>query len=171
MGGAIMLKNLRIPIQIKKVKYPDGKEELKATVPMNLLFEKDFNAVWLEEELVKFERRYTYLLTCLQSLLESIRSKKQKNGRVLLYWEIGNKIIEFMEQNKNTGLFLENLTKSLTRDVGVSEKIIMRCKRFRVLYPDVTKVDPRRSFDSYVASFEKGYIPEKRQSKKKSKTS
>jgi hypothetical protein len=55
------------------------------------------------------------------------------------------------------------------RDVGVSDKIIMRCKRFRILYPDIKMVDPDRSFDSYVASFEKGYISKKKQSKRKEK--
>lgn len=161
-----MSKNIMIPIQIKKVKDPNGGEELKATVPMNLMFEKDFNADWLEEELIKFERRYFYLLTCLQSLLVSIRSRRQKKRRVFLYWEFGNKIVEFTEQNKNSSLFLEKLTKSLARDIAVSDKIIMRCRRFRLLYPDVTKVNLSRSFDSYIASFEGGYIPDKRRSKK-----
>jgi hypothetical protein len=46
----------------------------------------------------------------------------------------------------------------MERDVGVSDKVITRCIRFRALYPDVAKIDPTRSFDSYVAAFEGGYI-------------
>ncbi len=161
-----MHKNIIIPVQIKKVRDPNGRETLKATVPINIMFEKDFDAKWLEDELTKFERRYFYLITCLKSLLESLRSKTWKDKRVLLYWEFGNKIVNFIEQNKNTPLFIENFTKLLIRDVGVSNKIIARCKRFRLLYPDVTKIDPNRSFDSYVATFEGGYIPNKRRSRK-----
>lgn len=161
-----MNEKAMIPVQIKMVKDPKGRETLKATVPMNIMFEKDFDAKWLEEELLKFERRYFYLTLCLKSLIESLRSKTQKNRRVLLYWEFGNKIVNFIEQNKNTPLFMETLTKSLVREVGISDKIIMRCKRFRLLYPDVTKIDPNRSFDSYVATFESGYIPGKRRIRK-----
>jgi hypothetical protein len=159
------MKNIRIPVQIKNVKDPRGKETLKATVPMNLIFEKHFDAKWLEQELAKFELRYLTLIDHLKGILKSLRSMKQKNGRVLLYWEFGDKIIEFLEQNKENPLFLENVIKCLVRDVGVSEKIIMRCKRFRLLYPDRKMIDPNRSFDSYVASFESGYIPKNRQKK------
>lgn len=156
-----------IPVQIKKVKDPNGREVLKATVPMNLIFEKDFDAKWLEEELKKFEKRYFALVKDLKDLLQVIRSQKRKEGRVLLYWKIGDRMLKFIEQSKNNPFFLESFTKSLVRDVGVSDKIIMRCKRFRVLYPDVTKIDPDRSFDSYVATFEGGYISKNRQRKGK----
>jgi hypothetical protein len=162
-----MNEKLIIPIQIKRVKDPDGKEALKATVPMNIMFEKSFDATWLEEELKKFERKYFYLITCLKSLIETIRSKMNKNRRIFLYWEFGNKLVNFIEENKNASLFIETLTKSLIRDVSISSKIIERCKRFRLIYPDVTQIDPKRSFDSYVSSFEGGYIPYKRRSEKK----
>ena len=162
-----MFKNVMIPVQIKKVKDPKGKEELKATVPMNLIFEKNFNAKWFEEELIKSEKRYFALVKDLKHLLQELRSKKQKSGRVLLYWKFGDRIVKFIRQDKNNPLFLESLTKSLVRDVEVSDKIIMRCKRFRVIYPDATKIDPNRSFDSYVATFERGYIPKSRQKRMK----
>lgn len=157
-----MLKNVIVPVRMKRVKDPSGTETLKATVPMNLMLEKDFDAKWLEEELIKFERRYFYLLTCLRSLLESFHSTKYKHSRLLLYWEFGNKIVEFIEQNKNGVLFLESYIKSLTRDLEISEKLIGRCKRFRLLYPDVTQINPNSSFTSYVAAFEGGYISRKR---------
>ena len=162
-----MDRKIIIPVQIKKVRDPKGKETLKATVPMNLLFEKDFDAKWLEEKLGRFELSYFTLVNDLKEILKLLRSMKQKNGRVLLYWKFGDKIIKFLEHHKKDPLVLENVTKSLMRDVGVSDKIILRCKRFRLLYPDIKMIDPTRSFDSYVASFEKGYIPKNRQSKKK----
>jgi len=164
-----MSTKIIIPVEIKKVRDPRGKETLKATVPINLLFEKHFDAKWLEEELAKFELSYFNLVNDLKEILEALRAMKQKNGRVLLYWKFGDKIVDFLEQNKNGPLVLENATKSLIRDVGVSDKIIMRCKRFRRLHPDSKMIDPTRSFDSYVATFEGGYIPKSRQRKRKEK--
>ncbi|MBA7715958.1 hypothetical protein ES703_125017 [subsurface metagenome] len=160
-----MFKNVMIPVRMKKVKDPSGREVLKSTVPMNLMFENDFDAKWLEEELIRFEKRYFALVKDLKDLLQVLRSKKQKNKRVLLYWKFGYRIVRFIEQDKNNPLFVESLTKSLVRDVEVSDKIIMRCKRFRLLYSDVTKIDSNRSFDSYVATFEGGYIPKSRRRK------
>lgn len=160
-----MFKNVVIPVRMKKVKDPSGREVLKSTVPMNLMFENDFDAKWLEEELIRFEKRYFALVKDLKDLLQVLRSKKQKNKRVLLYWKFGDRIVRFIEQDKNNPLFVESLTKSLVRDVEVSDKIIMRCKRFRLLYSDVTKIDSNRSFDSYVATFEGGYIPKSRRRK------
>jgi len=158
-----MGRKIIIPVQIKKVKDPRGNETLKATIPMSVIFEKDFDAKLLEEELPRFELRYFNLVNDLKEILKSLRSMKQKNGRVLLYWKFGDKIVEFSEQNKNEHLVLENVTKSLVRDVGVSDKILTRCKRFRLLYPDSKMIDPTRSFDSYVSTFERGYIPKSRQ--------
>lgn len=162
-----MSKNIMLPVQIKKVKDPNGRVVLKSTVPMNIIFEKDFDAIWLEKELLNFEKRYLYLITCLKSILESIRTKKHERWRVLLYWEFGNKIVEFVEQNKKTTLFLESITKILSRDVGTSYTMIRRCRRFRLLYPNVTNVNPNKSFHSYLASFERGYISKKKQAKKR----
>lgn len=82
-----MFKNIMIPVQIKRVKDPNGREVLKATVPMNLMFEKDFDAKWLEEELVKFEKRYLKLVKNLKEFLKILHSNKQKKGRVFF---IGN---------------------------------------------------------------------------------
>ena len=160
-----MHNNIMIPVQIKKVRDPDGKETLKATVPMNLMFEKDFDAKWLEEELSKFELNYLTLVNHLKDILKSLRATDQKEGRVLSYWRFGDKIIEFLEQNKNNPLFLENVTKSLMRDSGVSDRIVQRCRRLRLLYPDSTMIDSTRSFDSYVSTFEGGYISKSRQHK------
>ena len=61
MGRTIVNEKVKIPVEIKLVKDPKGKGKLKATVPMNVMFDKDFDAKWLEEALVKFERGYFYL--------------------------------------------------------------------------------------------------------------
>ena len=155
-----------IPVELRKVRDPNGKETLKATVPVNLMFEKGFDAKRLEDELSKFERRYFYLITCLKSLLGSIRSKTDRDKRVFLYWEFGNKLVNFIEENGDSPLSMGTFTQSLARDLGVSDKIITRCKRFRLRYPDVTQIDPNRSFDSYVKGFEGGYASPNKLSKR-----
>jgi len=162
-----MHKSVMIPVQIKKVKDPKGKEELMATVPMNILFGNEFNAKWLEENLKKVEISYFSLVKKMKNIYEKIHSSRNKNKRLLLYWKFGDEIIKFLEKNKEDSIFLEKFIRSFSKDVGISKNMIMRCKKFRLLYPEVQKIDLNRSFDSYVATFEKGYLPENRKRGKK----
>jgi hypothetical protein len=150
------------------VKNSEGKETLKATVPMRLIFEEGFDAKWLDREIKRFEGKYLRLVDTLNGVLKSIKSKIRKD-RVLLYWKFGDEVLTFMDENQNGVLFLDNATAHLIRDTSASEKLINRCKRFRVLYPDISKIDPIRSFDSYVATFEGGYISAKRKQSKEHK--
>ncbi len=161
------MKNIRIAVQIKKAKNSEGKEILKASVPMRLMFEKDFDAEWLNSELKKFEEKYVELVDNLKTISKEIKATRAK-GRVLLYWNFADKAFKFIEQNEKGVLFLENVTRYLVRDVGVSDKMLTRCRKFRLLYPEISKVDPNKSFDSYVSTFEGGYISAKRKQERKS---
>ena len=155
------MRNIRIAIQVKKAQDAGGKEILKASVPMRLMFEQDFDAEWLNGQVKNFEEEYVKLVASLKNISKQVKSARGK-GKVLLYWKFGDQTIKFMEQNEKGVLFLDNVTRNLMRDVGISDKMLTRCKKFRLLYPDISKVDPNRSFDSYVSTFEGGYISAKR---------
>ena len=163
------MKNIRIAIQVKTAQNSEGKETLKASVPMRLMFEKDFDAEWLNRELKKFEGKYVEQVDKLKAISREIKSTRAK-GRVLLYWDFGDKALKFIEQNETGVLFLENVTRYLVRDVGVSDKMLTRCRKFRLLYPEISKVDPNKSFDSYVSTFEGGYISAERRQERKVET-
>jgi hypothetical protein len=158
------MNNVKIAVQVKEVKDADGKEVLKATVPMTLMFGRDFDAKWLNEELKKFEDKYLRLVDSLKSILNLIKARERK-GKVLLYWMFGDEIYEFTEHSRDDALFLENPTAHLKRDTGISEKMITRCKKFRLRYPDINEMDLSRSFNSYVETFEGGYISARRKQK------
>ena len=155
------MKNIRIAVQVKKASNSQGEEILKASVPMRLMFEKDFDVEWLKTELKKFEEEYIKLVTNLKNISKQVKSTQGK-GKVLLYWKFGDATFKFIEQNAKEVLFLENITRHLVQNVGVSDKMLTRCRKFRLRYPDISKIDPNRSFDSYVSTFEGGYISVKR---------
>ena len=163
------MKNIRIAVQVKKARNSQGEEITKASVPMRLMFEKDFDAEWLNSELKKFEEKYVTLVNNLKDLSKEIKSIHGK-GRVLLYWKFGDETFKFIEQNEKRTLFLENVMRHLVRDVGVSDKMLTRCKKLRLRYPDMSKVDPNKSFDSYVSTFEGGYISVKRKQERGSES-
>jgi hypothetical protein len=160
------MKDAKKVVQIKQVRDTNGNEVLKATVPMNLIFQKDFDAKSLNEELRRFEDKYLKLVESLKNILSLIKARERK-GKVLLYWMFGDEIYEFTEKSKDGTLFLDNLTKYLTRDTSTSEKMINRCKKFRFRYPDINDVDPSKSFNNYIETFEGGYISAKRKQERK----
>jgi len=162
------MRNIRIAVQVKKISNSQNEEILKASVPMRLMFESDFDLEWLNSELKKFEERYVGLVDNLKNLAKEIKSIQAK-GRVLMYWKFGDETSKFIEQNGKGILFLENATRHLVRDVGVSDKMLTRCRKFRLLYPDISRIDSNRSFDSYVSTFEGGYISSSRKKKIKAK--
>ena len=155
------MRNIRIGIQVKKAENSDGKEVLKASAPMRLMLEKDFDAEWLKTELKIFEEEYIELVTNLKNISKQVKSTRGK-GKVLLYWKFGDETVKFIEQKEKGALFLENVTRNLVRDVGVSDKMITRCRKFRSLYPNISEIEANRSFDSYISTFEGGYISSKR---------
>lgn len=160
------MRNIRIAVQVKKTENSEGKEILKSSVPMRLVFERDFDAEWLKNQLKKFEEEYVKLVSNLKNLSKQIKSAQGK-GKVLLYWKFGDEAFKFTEQNEKGVLFLENMMRHLVRDVGVSDKMLTRCRKFRLRYPAISKIEPSRSFDSYVSTFEGGYISEKRKQERK----
>jgi len=163
------MKNIRIAVQVKKARNSQGEEILKASVPMRLMFEKDFDAEWLNSELKKFEEEYVKLVGNFKNLSKQIKSAQGK-GKVLLYWKFGDEAFKFIERNENGVLFLENVTRHLVRGAGISDKMLTRSRKFRLRYPDILKLDPNRSFDSYVSTFEGGYISAKRRQERKSES-
>lgn len=153
------MNSYKVAIHMKKLNDAQGVETLKATIPAKVAFEKDFEAEKAKEELERFENKYIRLVDNLKCILKLIRSNRRRQGKVLLYWMLGDEIIQFMEHNQNGTFFIENLTTHLVRDAGISDKMINRCIKFRDYHPDISKIEVGRSFDSYVATFEKSYIP------------
>ncbi|MEW5947121.1 MAG: hypothetical protein AB1742_13070 [bacterium] len=152
-----MISNAIIPVQIKRVKDPFSNETIKATVPMNVVFEKDFDAKWLSNELKKIEDDYFNLVKYIRGTVLLLNSAESDKSSALLYWKIGDAIIRFNESYRSNPLVLCGYTKSLSRDAGVSEKTITRCKRFRLLYPDIANINTNKTFHGYVALFERSY--------------
>jgi hypothetical protein len=155
------MRNIRIAVQVQKKVDSEGNETFKASVPMRLVFEKDFDIAWLNTELKKFEKEYTNLVTSLKNIIKEIKSTRGK-GKVLLYWKLGDEIVNFMEYNERGALFLENMMRHLARDTGVSVSTLTRCKKFRLCYPDISTIDQDKSFNSYLSLFERGYNSVKR---------
>lgn len=160
------MRQLKIGFKIQKIDSPEGKGTFTATIPLASIFEKEMVTHDIKASLKALERDYTSLVDDLLDIVSTLRSPNALEPRVLLYWQFGDRIEQYEKKYEDSIFFLDGMTKHLVRDVGVSEKILNRCRRFRKLYPDKDKIDPRISFDRYVSSFEGGYISSKRKRKR-----
>ncbi len=160
------MTQLKIGFKVQKIDSPEGKETFTATVPLASIFEKEMVAHDMKTSLKALEHDYTALVADLLDIASALRSRSASEPRVLLYWQFGDRIQQYENKYENSLFFLDGMTKYLVRDVGVSDKMISRCRRFRRLYPDRDRIDPNLSFDRYVSSFEGGYISAKRKRKR-----
>ncbi len=160
-----MNKNFSIAVKIKRISDSKAKQKYVATYPMKAIFKQNYNQEEFSDLLKQYESDYEKLVSDITLYFKKIHSKSKRVGKVVLYWSIGDKIVNFLDKYKDSVIFPDSLTKTLSRDAGVSDKIILRCRRFRLLYKDVSKIDKRRSFNSYVGEFEKGYLSRQRKGK------
>jgi len=147
---------MMISVRIKRIEQPNGKEIFRASVPARILFDKSFDGNTLQDELKKIEVEYFRLITSLKPIIDKIRVKKIPE-KVLLYWDLGDKVYRYEKLNKRRKFTLESPTKHLVRDLGISENLVRRCRLFRTIYPSRSMIDPRRPWTSYLKTLEKGY--------------
>jgi hypothetical protein len=153
---------IKVGVRIKRIEQPNGEEIFRASVPAKILFDKTFDGNTLQDELKKLEVEYSQLITHLRKIMDVIRMEKTPN-KVLLYWDIGDRIYRYEKLNNRRKFKLESPTKHLIRDLGISKNLVRRCRLFRITYPDIRMIDPQRSWTSYLKTLEKGYkkTPEK----------
>jgi hypothetical protein len=164
---AIYMKdNISVAVKIERTHDSKGKIVLKAVYPMQIIFDKDYNHDEFNEKIKNYENDYITLINELLKYLKQIHSKKNIPNKVILYWKIGDRIINFINKYKDGVIVPDSLTKTLSRDLNISDDIIQRCKKFRTLYPDISKINKKRSFSSYVAEFAKGYLSRKKKGEK-----
>jgi len=152
------MTQIKIGFKVQRIRSPDGKETVRATIPVASIFEEELTNGDIEALLNSLERDYWDLVSDLREVVASLRDRNGNQLRVLLYWELGDRILEYERKYEDSMFFLDGMVKHLTRDLAISKNMVNRCRRFRRLYPDKDKIDPNTPFDQYVAGFEGGYI-------------
>ena len=152
------MTQVRIGFKVQKIRSPDGKETVKATIPVASIFQEEVTNDDVEALLESLEKDYWDLIDDLRGILASVTNQNGVQPRVFLYWELGDRILQYERKYGDGMFFLDGMVKHLTRDLGISKNMINRCRRFRRVYHDKDKIDPNTPFDQYVASFEGGYI-------------
>ncbi len=72
---------MRIPIEFRIIKYPQGEESLKPAFPLSAIFKRGFSAERIDSELPKLEADYLQLVKRLKRLK---KQKKQAKTQALI---------------------------------------------------------------------------------------
>ena len=106
----------------------------------------------LAERAGYLERLYKDTIMFCRAGLEKIK-KAPSEKRILMYWDVANKIWEYLEISEKKGFFFNNYYKHFIRDLHVSRTTIKRLLRLRKTVEDKSNLDPTKSWVYYTRRY------------------
>ncbi|OIN96508.1 hypothetical protein AUJ66_06000 [Candidatus Desantisbacteria bacterium CG1_02_38_46] len=79
--------------------------------------------------------------------------RTQDKERILLYWDVANKIWEYLEMSEKNGFFLNNYYKHFIRDLKISKETTKRLLRLRKTVKERTNLDVTKSWAYYTRRY------------------
>jgi hypothetical protein len=112
---------------------------------------KRFN-VDLAERAEYLEILYRDTIMFCREGLEKIK-KAPSEKRILIYWDVANRVWEYLEISEKNGFFLNNYYKHFIRDLNVSRETVKRLLRLRRAVKDKSNLDLTKSWVYYTRRY------------------
>jgi len=106
----------------------------------------------LAEKAGYLERLYGHTIMFCKEGLERIKKDRSQN-RILLYWDVANKIWQFLKISEKKGFFLNNYYKHFIRDLHVSRTTVKRLLRLRKTVEDKSNLNITKSWVYYTRRY------------------
>lgn len=136
---------MKIPIEIQKIRDPDGIERFKAIVSI----EKAITNSSLAKKLIQIQKGYSDFIEICKTHLNHINQNRKNRGDAKLKWQLADMIYKFLKNLEKEGFVLANLTEALSRDLEISRRQINYLIEFRETYPDIALIKKEISWDKY----------------------
>lgn len=136
---------MKIPIEILRIKDPDGVERLRAVVS----FQDAIVQPSVNKQLVEIQNHYANLIKNCKKYLKTIEANKKNRGDSLLKWTLADTIHRFIKNIESNGYSFANVTSTLSRDLGISTRYINYLINFRITYPERQLISKEISWDKY----------------------
>lgn len=134
-----------IPIEIQKIKDPNGVAQYKALVTL----QQALTDSSLSNKLLITEEKYADFIKKCLSQLKHIYKNRKNRGNSLLKWKLADTIYRFLKSIEKDGFVLANITEALSRDLGISRRQINYLIEFRTTYPTIDSIHEKISWDKY----------------------
>jgi hypothetical protein len=136
---------MKIPVEIQKVKDPDGVERFRLTMSLHdALMNTSLN-----KQIIYTQEKYKKSVNICKDIIDNIRKSRRNAGDSVLKWYLSDVIYSFLKGMEEDGLVLVNFAKSFSRDLGVSVSQINYMIEFRTTYPEIEMINNKISWDKY----------------------
>lgn len=136
---------MKIPLEILKIRDPDGKSRFKAIIS----FQDAIANTSQSQKLIQIQNEYAELVEDWQRLLKEIRSSSEFMANSQLQWKLADAVYSFAKRIENDGYVFANVSEALPRDVGMSKSQLTYLLKFRTYYPSIDQVSKEINWSKY----------------------
>ena len=136
---------MKIPVEIIKIKEPDGVSRLRAVVSLQDAITNSARS----QEFVQIQNEYVKFIENLKKQLLKIKSGRKYMSNPKLQWELANTIYALVKFIENDNYIFTNMSEALSRDVGLSKSQLNYLRKFRRYYPTIGQVKEQINWSKY----------------------
>jgi hypothetical protein len=136
---------MSIPLEIVKIRDPDGETRFKAIVS----FQDAIAHTSQSQKLIEIQNDYAKLVDSSQKLLKEIWNNRKHMADSHLQWKLANAIYSFLKRVEKDGYVFANVTEALSGDIGMSKSQLTYLIKFRTYYPTIDQVPREINWSKY----------------------
>ena len=135
---------MKIPVEINKIRDPDGIERIRLTIA----FKDVIQRTSLNKQIIYLQEKYIDTLKKCKDLIDFIRESKNA-GDPVLKWHLSDVIYNFLKETEENDFFITNFNASLSRDLGLSISHLNYLIKFKMTYPKIEMINKKINWDRY----------------------
>ena len=136
---------MKVPVEILKLKGPDGIERFKAIIS----FQDAIADTSQSGKLIQIQDEYAKRIAQLQNLWQTIEKNRENMANSQNQWKLADMINSLIEFVVSEGYFLTNAVEALSRDVGMSKSQLNYLRKFRKRYLSIDQVSEKINWSKY----------------------
>ncbi|MHC1635523.1 MAG: hypothetical protein ACXQTS_02720 [Candidatus Methanospirareceae archaeon] len=136
---------MKLPLEIQKMKDPDGLYRFKAITS----FQEAITQPRIDEKLVKIQKEYERFIFDCKKMIEKIRSGRKFMSDSTLQWKLADKIYSFIKWIEDDGFVFANVSEAISRDTGLSKSQLNYLIKFRTYYPSMKNLHKEINWSKY----------------------
>ena len=136
---------MKLPIEIQKIKDPDGMSRLRAIIS----FPEAVTHTRLSQTLIQIQNEYTEFVKECGKLLKKIHSSRKCMSDSKLQWKLANRIYSFIKWVENNGCIFANISEAIPRDIDLSKSQLNYLIKFRTYYSAVDDLHEEINWSKY----------------------
>ncbi len=136
---------MKKPVEILKLKGPDGIERYKAMIS----FQDALADTSQSQKLIQIQDEYAKRIFQLETLWKLIERNRENKASSQNQWKLADMINSLSQYVESEGYFLTNMAEALARDIGISKSQFNYLRKFRERYPSIDQVSGKINWSKY----------------------